>query len=352
MNTASQEANSETSTKQSDDGVWTENRLRAALEANNPFKAEAPQPEADESDEVEVTEDEEEVAEVESTEVEESEEETETEEESEEEAEEDESVLSQIDIDALSKEDRVELAKMLGTDLGKDISNVRRKNAELESELQSVKAQLNEGLSQLKALPEDFKEIGSAEDLESKAKEWRGYKDLIDNLMVTTDEELEINGEFYPREDVAKWGKDYEKLLSLVPEHRQRLTELSKYSESEVLTKLKKDIPELDDAESETYQEWRKLVDDPSVAIIKQLAPKTYAQLQKWAAHSVAFGKNKAPAKSISIPLKKPKNIGTRSTASRSANLPSTDRAKEAAKERISKGEYSEKDLRIAMFGA
>ena len=333
----------------SDDGSVSEAGLLQAL-AQDPF-AEKQQPELVEAEEAETTEEVEEPEVVNETESQEEESE-ESSEEAEKAAEEDGDVLSQIDVDDLSIEDKIELAKLIGSDVGQDNAKVRRENAMLKKELESYKAQIEDGLSELSAIPQEFKGLNSTETLDEKSKEWRNYKDQIDDMLVKTDEEFEINGDWVKRETLAQWGKHYGKLLQGVPEYRQKLKDAQGFSESKVVEKLKADLPDIGNEDSEFYKKWRDIVDDPQMKLVKHIAPKQFARVLELAAHSVAFKDAPKSTKKLKLPLKKPKNIGTRSNAAKQVSSNKPNKAREAARERIQSGEYSEKDLRMAMFGS
>jgi len=333
----------------SDDGSVSEAGLLQAL-AQDPF-AEKQQPELVEAEEAETTEEVEEPEVVNETESQEEESE-ESSEEAEKAAEEDGDVLSQIDVDDLSIEDKIELAKLIGSDVGQDNAKVRRENAMLKKELESYKAQIEDGLSELSAIPQEFKGLNSTETLDEKSKEWRNYKDQIDDMLVKTDEEFEINGDWVKRETLAQWGKHYGKLLQGVPEYRQKLKDAQGFSESKVVEKLKADLPDIGNEDSEFYKKWRDIVDDPQMKLVKHIAPKQFARVLELAAHSVAFKDAPKSTKKLKLPLKKPKNIGTRSNAAKQVSSNKPNKAREAARERIQSGEYTERDLRMAMFGS
>ena len=333
----------------SDDGSVSEAGLLQAL-AQDPF-AEKQQPESVEAEEAETTEEVEEPEVVNETESQEEESE-ESSEEAEKAAEEDGDVLSQIDVDDLSIEDKIELAKLIGSDVGQDNAKVRRENAMLKKELESYKAQIEDGLSELSAIPQEFKGLNSTETLDEKSKEWRNYKDQIDDMLVKTDEEFEINGDWVKRETLAQWGKHYGKLLQGVPEYRQKLKDAQGFSESKVVEKLKADLPDIGNEDSEFYKKWRDIVDDPQMKLVKHIAPKQFARVLELAAHSVAFKDAPKSTKKLKLPLKKPKNIGTRSNAAKQVSSNKPNKAREAARERIQSGEYTERDLRMAMFGS
>ncbi len=335
----------------SDDGSLSEAGLLQALARENPF-AETPQPESVETEEAETTEEVEEPEMANEAESQDEEAEESSEEVQEETAEEDGDVLSQIAVDDLSIEDKIELAKLIGSDVGQDNAKVRRENAMLKKELESYKAQIEDGLSELSAIPQEFKGLDSTETLDEKSKEWRSYKDQIDDMLVKTDEEFEINGDWVKRETLAQWGKHYGKLLQGVPEYRQKIKDAQGFSESKVVEKLKADLPDIENEDSEFFKKWRDIVDDPQMKLVKHIAPKQFAKVLELAAHSVAFKNAPKSTKKLKLPLKKPKNIGTRSNAAKQVSSTKPNKAREAARERIQSGNYTERDLRMAMFGS
>ena len=341
----------------SDDGTLSDAAFDSLLSKSSPFEeaeaAEAEEAQTEETEEVE-SEEEEEVEETEAEPEEEPEETEETEEESEE-------VLSQIDWESadwdnfdwesIPSEVRVKLADKAGGSVGHVIGDLRKKKAEAEKRAEAAEAQLKEGISTLESAPAEFKDFTKPEELDAKAKEWSGQLTYINNLLDTPDEFFDINGQDYTREQVVGYRKYYEQLVSKVPQQRQRLKDMSSFSESAVVKEVTQDLPELADEDSGAYKAWRAIVDAPEMAVIKHIAPRQFAKILKLAAHSVAFTSKKS-LPTGKLPMKKAKNIGTRSNGARSTKASnSKSRERQAAQQRIQSGEYTEKDLELMMFG-
>jgi len=356
------EGSSDSPTVISDDGSLNESAFLAALGQSRPTSTdETPlaeklveEPAQEEVEEVE--EEAEVVAEDETTE-EESEEVTE---ETVEESETGEDVLSQIDwenadwdnfdAESIPKEARIKIADLFGGSVGHAIGELRKKYGEEKRMREAAEAQLREGLDGISNTPTEFKELSSLDDLDNKSTEWRNSLKYANQLLNKTDEYFEINGDDVSRDTLVQWRDYWEGLVDKVPEQRQRLKDLSGYSASEVMKSITTDVPDLSNEESEAYQEWKKIVDDPKMAVIKQIAPRQYAEIQKMAAHSVAYTLKKQVPRSTKIPLKKPKSIGTKSAAAPTSNVRGAPKHIQDSRSRIVSGEYNEKDIEISLF--
>lgn len=341
-NEANQGEFSEAPTILSDDGTLSEAKFMAALAGS------APSIEPEEIDDPEPEKPLEDAAENEA----EPEEETEAEEPEVEPEETEENVLSQIDIDSLSKEEKKELAQMLGSELGKDIAEVRKKNAELTKLLEEKEAEIDTGLNSIMSTPKEFSDIRSEKELDEKVQAWKGNQNYLNGLMLKTDEEFEINGEFYDRKQIAEWQNYYSSMIESSYEYRNRLKDSAKYSNDKVLSSVQEKFSVLSDTESKEYKNWKEIVDDPNIRIVRKIAPKQYATIVELAAKSVMFDSGSKSSKSFKLPLKAPKSISVGSTAAASVSKEPKNRAQEEARKRVQSGDYTEKDLRISMFGA
>lgn len=267
---------------------------------------------------------------------------------------EDDDVLSQIDVDALTDEQKAELATVLGSGAGKEIGKLRGKNKELQDQVESLQKQLDEGLSSVVPGGE-FSDISTLDALKEKETEVENSLKYLNALLVKTDEFFEINNEEVSREKVAEWREYYEQQARKIPERRNALRELEKTSsrQSETMKSARQEVSFLEDEDSDLYKSWKKKIDDPKFAILKNISPQTWGEIMRMAAHSVEFleGKPKA-GKKLKLPLKKPKAIAGKTTGARPAK-PSNKEAKtkEAARRNIQSGEYSEKDLQALIFG-
>jgi hypothetical protein len=341
----------------SEDGSFNEAGFLAALGKSRPTTTEETPLVAAAVEEPEETEEiQDEV--LDETESQETEETDETVEESESEGE---SVLSQIDWEgadwdnfdweSLPKEVRIKLADKAGGSVGNVIGELRKKYGAEKAAREAAEAQLREGLEGISNTPAEFKELSTLDDLDTKSKEWKNSLQYANQLLVKTDEYFEINGEDVPRDQLAQWRDYYAGLIERVPEQKQRIRDLSGYSAKDVMDTVVADVPELADEESDTFKAWNKIVNDPKMAIIKQVAPKQYAEIQKMAAHSVAYKSKKKIPLSTKIPFKKPKNIGVRSNGAQSQSASGTPKHLVEAKKRIASGDYTEKDIAASLFG-
>lgn len=290
--------------------------------------------------------------------------EDEEEEESEEEAEEaeEDDVLSQIDFDALTDEQKAELAKELGSGAGKEIGKLRSESRAKDEEISKLKAQLDEGLAQL--IPDDnmFSKITDPDKLKETEK---STKDLIQYYQPKAlrgewefndagDEGVLADGKFYSKEQVISGIEAAQEQLSHIEKQKQRIKELKSLSgaESKEMEKAKGELSWLDDDSSDTYKKYKELIDDPEVDLLKRIAPKLGAKISRLLAHATnsMSGAPKAKTK-IKLPRKKAKAVsGQLGAASSAKPTKGRAKAKEAARKRMLSGEGSLEDIITASF--
>lgn len=345
-------SNSENSNVISEDGSLNETAFLAALGQSRPTTTEET-PIAQSIEKVEPTEPTEDIEKVEEVEkVDETEEQKE-------ETESSEDVLSQIDwenadwenfdVSEIPKEVAVKINKLFGGAVHDVIGKLRQEKAQEKAAREAAEAQLRDGLDSIVSTPQEFKDISNVTDLEKKAKEWRAYRDSANKYLDSLDMTFELEGVGeVDRSKMSEWRDYYQGLIEKVPEQKQRIRDISGYSAKDVMDSVTKDVPELLNEESETYKSWRKIVDDPQMALIKQIAPKQYALMQKMAAHSVAFTSKK---KVNTIPFKKPKTLATKSNGAQRQQKVQANKGIQEAKSRIATGDYTEKDIAISLFG-
>lgn len=342
--------NSDTATVESEEGEFSEIDFESRLAQLDPTldsSEETPEVIPDESED---TEEDSEADEAEG-EIEEEAEEEDDAEESEEEPEGDD-VLSQIDFDALTDEQKQEIAKAVGSGAGKELGKLRGEIRELKEGKDLLQKQLDEGLSKMLPTNNPHSNIHTIEDLDKKETEVEGSYRYLDGLLRGTEEYFEIQGKEVDRATVGQWKDHYEAQVKSIPAQRKAIKELESIQglTNEEIEKAKAEVKFFDDEESSQFKEWKKLTGDSEFSLMARAFPKLGAKLARALAHSVAF-QSKKPVGKIKLPLKKAKPInGTVGGAKSATPSRGNKKQSDAARKRIQSGEYTEEDLMASIF--
>jgi hypothetical protein len=297
--------------------------------------------------EEETTED---ASEVEETEETESEETTE-------EAEGGEGVLSQIDWDELDDDSRSqiaiqamevlppeklgELAKKMGSGSGKRIGELTSQIKELKGELESKSAALSSSLDTVIAPISALATVTTEDELESIEKETKNNIRFYQNWLAGDDDIFEHKGSEYTRSDIVQYISSLQDKYDDLPKQRKYLKRLEKANKEaeELNSKAKDEFTWLEDDESETNLEYRKMVSSEDMAIIAKVAPALAAKLKYQLAHAATnmVKPTVNRKKKIIIPRKLPKNALSGNTASNSRQTVESNQMKKL-KEAAGKG--------------
>jgi hypothetical protein len=300
-------------------------------------------------------------------EVEESTEATEDEAGDAEESTEDNDVLSQIDFeaadedsilafgsqlaDALSPQQAALISQAIGSKGGSEYGKMR-------SELKKAHQLNEEILSKINPNSNEFSSITSEDDLSEKETDIQNRLDYFQSKAMNGEWDYndegdegvsDANGNFYPKKVVADGVKILQKQIRDVDKQRQSIREekLLPKLETAELEKAEQEISWFKDTDSKQYQEYKKLVDDPSIDLIKKVAPKVHAKLSRLLAHAVNSIEG-VPAKKVAtrLPLKKSgvKAIGSVASGTQGINR-SGNRQSSKIKERIQSGNYGKGDV-------
>lgn len=192
---------------------------------------------------------------------------------------EDETVLSQvdeIDIDSMTEDDILELAKLKGIDLEPKGNSAwaaqRRKIKELESQIETERAAKEEALS-IRTTNSSEQQLSQAE---ANVKYWQ-RKLMIDSESQYDDQSgqdvrgVTHDGKFYSAEQVVSFLDSEEAKL---PDLRKKAREAEKAREKvgnmdDVIEKVKNDL-NLDEKSLEVYD---ALLDNPKFEVVKNLVP-------------------------------------------------------------------------------
>ena len=297
--------------------------------------------------EEEATEDASEVEEAEETESEETTEE----------AEGGEGVLSQIDWDELDDDSRSqiaiqamevlppeklgELAKKMGSGSGKRIGELTSQIKELKGELESKSAALSSSLDTVIAPTNALATVTTEDELESIEKETKNNIRFYQNWLAGEDDIFEHKGSEYTRSDIVQYISSLQDRYDDLPKQRKYLKRLEKANKDaeELNSKAKDEFTWLEDDESETNLEYRKMVSSEDMAIVAKVAPALAAKLKYQLAHAATnmVKPTVNRKKKIIIPRKLPKNALSGNTASNSRQTVESNQMKKL-KEAAGKG--------------
>ena len=297
--------------------------------------------------EEEATEDASEVVETEETEHEETTEE----------AEGGEGVLSQIDWDELDDDSRSqiaiqamevlppeklgELAKKMGSGSGKRIGELTSQIKELKSELESKSAALSSSLDTVIAPTNALATVTTEDELESIERETKNNIRFYQNWLAGDDDTFEHQGSEYTRSDIVQYISGLQDKYDDLPKQRKYLKRLEKANKEaeELNSKAKDEFTWLEDDESETNLEYKKMVSSEDMAIIAKVAPALAAKLKYQLAHAATnmVKPTVNRKKKIIIPRKLPKNALSGNTASNSRQTVESNQMKKL-KEAAGKG--------------
>ena len=282
------EANDSVENVSMDDLIAQRTRLHSGeLE---PEGAELPESEAEEQPE-------EEAVEVEETEVEEPEEETEVEEEEPAEEPEDDGEPA-IDIEAvmeLEPEQIQELASKAKSRLLSRVGELTARAKEAEAKIEQLQSQ-QPAPAVNSDIPEPIRKLDSQEKVESAME---GYertleitrKVLRENADYDSDDVIyEENGQKFTKAQLESAEQGAINALSKhLPRQLKRLEDVSKFKQANEswIAQAKKEVPEIQDEESDIGKTFSQLVSNPNVQRLKELSPELTVDLEYIFAHAV-----------------------------------------------------------------
>tara|TARA_R110001592_G_scaffold71106_5_gene217599 strand:+ start:1122 stop:2231 length:1110 start_codon:yes stop_codon:yes gene_type:complete len=274
-----------------------------------------------------------------------------------EEVEESEGVLSQIDWDELDDNSRSEiaiqamevlppeklgeLAKKMGSGSGKRIGELTSQIKELKSELEGKSAALSSSLDTVIAPTNALASVTTEDELKNIETETKSNIRFYQNWLAGDEDIFEYKGSDYTRSDIVKYISSLQDRCDDLPKQRKYLKRLEKANDEakELESKAKEEFTWFGDDESETHQEYRKMIGGEDMAVLKSIAPALAAKLKYQLAHAVTnMVKPKVTRKKkIIIPRKLPKNAVSSSTASNSRQTVESNQVKKL-KEAANKG--------------
>lgn len=230
-----------------------------------------------------------------------------------EEEEESEDVLSQIDLESLSDDQKAALAKELGSGAGKTIGKQRKQIRELEAKLKLAQEATKEA-AQLKSSDNPYAGTYKVEDVEQKLNQAQTNVDYwdgkLDEALDNETTEIEHDGGYLTAKAVRAFVKQERAKLKDLKGRKSEIEKVASLfdDEDEKIETLRLDLALEDDA-SKAYDEY---LNDPSFELVKNLAPDFALKLIDVFAHA-AQAKNgttkKKPAKRAAPKSKKANSI-------------------------------------------
>ena len=268
-----------------------------------------------------------------------------------------EGVLSQIDWDELDDDSRSqiaiqamevlppeklgELAKKMGSGSGKRIGELTSQIKELKGELESKSAALSSSLDTVIAPTNALATVTTEDELESIEKETKNNIRFYQNWLAGDDDIFEHRGSEYTRSDIVQYISSLQDKYDDLPKQRKYLKRLEAANKEaeELNSKAKDEFTWLEDDESETNLEYRKMVSSEDMAIVAKVAPALAAKLKYQLAHAATnmVKPTVNRKKKIIIPRKLPKNALSGNTASNSRQTVESNQMKKL-KEAAGKG--------------
>jgi hypothetical protein len=222
----------------------------------------------------------------------------ETEEESEEESEETEE-QSDIDLLNLSPEQIQELAKKGKSRLLQRIGELTAQKRTLEEKL-AAQPQMTRQVEE-NEIPEAIRKLESFENL-------KDFYDEMTKTLESTDEILDEHEDYGPDDIITVGDKEFTKrqirkanrnakeaLTKYIPAQQQQLIKVAQFGEmsKQYSEAARKEVPEIQDEESEIGKNYKVLVEDPLVSRVKREIPEIGMQIEYILAHAARsiFGK-------------------------------------------------------------
>lgn len=228
---------------------------------------------------------------------------------SEEEREDGQDGLQEVDLLNLSPEQIQELAKSAKSRLLDDLGKTRKENRQIKEEIAQLKEQLQgQGQKTVKEIPDSdnpFRELSSPDEIKAKYDEMERTLETTDALLEEyedygPDDLITVGSQEFSKRDIRKANRNArEAITKYLPARHQQLAKVAQY---EVLAQqyseaARKEVPEIEDAESEVGKNFQSLLADPLVGRVRKEIPELGMQIEYLLAHAARsiFGKKSKP---------------------------------------------------------
>lgn len=213
-----------------------------------------------------------------------------------------EDVLSQLDLDEMSEEELRELSDKLGSRAVARYGELTAKRKAAEERLAALEKKLNDddplsGNRRVKNNP--FDNIENLSDLQAKSDEIAGIVEWAEDLLFESDSYsaddiiTEVNGTEYTKSQVRNILKDSRKAeKTFLPDRLKKLQAIEDGEKAEAAfsDRARKELPWLNDEESQTKKKYEQTINDARFKKLKEIAkreaPDVAGQLDYWFAHA------------------------------------------------------------------
>lgn len=251
------------------------------------------EPEAEAESEEEETEEESEPTETEELESEEEEETEDTEEETDEEETEEDEEPTDIDLLSLTPEEIQELAKKGKSRLLARVGELTARAKAAETRLQELES--NKATREIPQEQNPFNSLKSLDEIKAKHSE-------LERTLETTDALLEEHEDYGPDDVIAVGDQEFTKkqlrqanrnarnaITKFLPAQAEHLHKQQQYVEANKhwVAQAKKEVPEIQDEESEIGKSYKQMVESPGIKRLKEVAPELGVDVEYLLAHAV-----------------------------------------------------------------
>lgn len=210
-----------------------------------------------------------------------------------------------VDLLNLSPEQIQELAKTAKSRLLDDLGKTRKENRQIKEELAQLREQLTgNGQRPTREISQDenpFRELDSFDSVKDKYLEMEKTLETTDALLEEyedygPDDLIQVGNQEFTKKQIRKANRNArEAITKYLPAQQQQLAKAAQYNQlsKQYSEAARKEVPEIEDAESEVGKNFSNLLADPLVGRVKKEIPELGMQIEYLLAHAVRsiFGK-------------------------------------------------------------
>lgn len=266
--------------------------------------------------------------------------------------------LSEIDIDALTPEQRAELAVQLDADIKERIDTISNEKLELEKEIESLKSQIDSGLQGIVSSEDPYPDAQDADSVKQAMVADRKWRDQLFEILTDSETEIrgekegfEIRGKFYTKQQVKDTIREIDNDIFRAPEQLRKLERIGQAkSILEASLKEVEGYSWYKDAKSEPHRKYTEVMQNPEVQLLKKIAPSFAAQLP--AIVAAWADKSKPRAKTpMKLPLRRSSGSGSiQSSGGGGGSGGLRNPEKDAARQRLKNGSSDPVDVVKSFF--
>lgn len=219
-------------------------------------------------------------------------------EETEGEAEAEEDGEEQVDLLNLTPEQLQELAKTAKSRLLDDLGKTRKENRQIKEELAQLKEQLSSPQKPAREIPQEenpFGKLDSFDAVKEKYLEMEQTLETTDALLEEyedygPDDLITVGSQEFTKKQIRKANRNArEAITKYLPAQQQQLAKVAQYEQlaQQYSQAARKEVPEVEDTESEIGKNFQSLLADPLVGRVRREIPELGMQIEYLLAHAV-----------------------------------------------------------------